>query len=374
MSTITFQNQGTGFMAALKQKTDAYFKANNTTPYGNSALIGKSFVIISMFVALYVWLVFFTPQNAGFALLLSCLFGVSMALIGFNIMHDGSHDSYSSNPKVNTIMAYSLNFLGGDAYFWKQKHVVNHHTYTNVEGMDDDLDAGMFFRFHHGQKKRGFHKFQHIYWVFLYGGLYFMWIISKDTKKFLNQRISPNSPKFKFTVGQRILFVASKIVHLLLFIGLPFYYIKAHTSYSYLQIFFGYFIACFLLGWILSVVFQMAHVVDHTEFVTPTYTNDKEVIENEWAIHQVKTTSDFATDSAFLTWALGGLNFQVEHHLFPRISHVHYPAINKIVRETCAEYGIPFLEHKTFLDAIKSHVKHLKFMGSAPELQPAFAH
>jgi linoleoyl-CoA desaturase len=342
MATITFQNQGTGFMAALKQKTDAYFKANNTTPYGNSALVGKSIVIISMFVALYVWLVFFTPQSAALALLLCCLFGVSMALIGFNIMHDGSHDSYSSNPKVNTIMAYSLNFLGGDAYFWKQKHVVNHHTYTNVEGLDDDLDAGAFFRFHHGQK-------------------------------YFNQRISKHSPKFKFTPLQRILFWSSKVVHLFLFIGLPFYYIANNTSYSYLQIFFGYFIACFLLGWILSVVFQMAHVVDHTEFVTPTYTNDKEVIENEWAIHQVKTTSDFATGSAFLTWALGGLNFQVEHHLFPRISHVHYPAINKIVKETCAEYGIPFLEHKTFLDAIKSHIKHLKFMGSAPVLEPQMA-
>ena len=121
------------------------------------------------------------------------------------------------------------------------------------------------------------------------------------------------------------------------------------------------------------MVFQMAHVVDHTEFVSPTYTTDKEIIENEWAIHQVKTTSDFATDSAFLTWALGGLNFQVEHHLFPRISHVHYPAINKIVKETCVEYGIPFLEHKTFLDAIKSHVKHLKFMGTAPVLEPQMA-
>jgi linoleoyl-CoA desaturase len=132
-------------------------------------------------------------------------------------------------------------------------------------------------------------------------------------------------------------------------------------------------VAAFTLGWILSVVFQLAHVVDSAEFVTPTYTNDKEVIENEWAIHQVKTTADFGTNSAFLTWSLGGLNFQVEHHLFPRISHVHYPALNKIVKETCAEFGIPFLEHKTFLDALKSHVRQLKVMGSEPEGVPALA-
>ncbi len=135
----------------------------------------------------------------------------------------------------------------------------------------------------------------------------------------------------------------------------------------------GYVVAAYTLGWILSVVFQLAHVVDSAEFVTPTYTNDKEVIENEWAIHQVKTTADFGTNSAFLTWSLGGLNFQVEHHLFPRISHVHYPALNKIVKETCAEFGIPFLEHKTFLDALKSHIRQLKVMGSEPEMVPAMA-
>lgn len=366
MATVTFQNQGTGFMAALKQKTDAYFKANNMTPYGNSALVGKTIIITAIFLILYVWLVFFTPQNGWFALGLSMLFGCSMALIGFNMMHDGSHNSYSSNQTVNDIMAYSLNVLGGDAYFWRQKHVVNHHTYTNIEGMDDDLDAGMFFRFHKGQRKRVIHRFQHIYWVLLYGFLYFMWVLSKDMKKYINQRISPNSPKFKMTVKHHIIFWSSKVVHLFLFIVLPLYMIGP-------KMLIGYVVAAFTLGWILSVVFQLAHVVDTAEFVTPTYTTDKEVIENEWAIHQVRTTADFGTNSAFLTWSLGGLNFQVEHHLFPRISHVHYPALNKIVKETCKEFGIPFLEHKTFLDALKSHVHQLKMMGTAPEMEPSLA-
>lgn len=366
MATVTFQNQGTGFMAALKQKTDAYFKANNITPYGNKALIGKTVIIISIFLVLYSWLVFFTPENGWLAIGLSMLFGCSMALIGFNIMHDGSHNSYSSNQTVNDIMAYSLNVLGGDAYFWRQKHVVNHHTYTNVEGMDDDLDAGMFFRFHAGQKKRFIHRFQHVYWVLLYGFLYFMWVFSKDMKKYINRRISPNSNQFPMTLKHKIIFWSSKIIHFMLFLVLPLYLIGP-------KMLIGYTVAAFTLGWILSVVFQLAHVVDTAEFVTPTYTHDKEVIENEWAIHQVRTTADFGTKSAFLTWSLGGLNFQVEHHLFPRISHVHYPAINKIVRETCAEYDIPFLEHKTFLDALKSHVHQLKMMGSAPDAVLAMA-
>jgi linoleoyl-CoA desaturase len=348
-------------MATLKQKTDAYFKENNMTPYGNSALFGKTAVIIGIFLILYTWLVFFTPSNGYFALLLSMLFGCSMALIGFNIMHDGSHNSYSDKQSINEVMAHTLNVLGGEAYFWKQKHVVNHHTYTNIEGMDDDLDAGIFFRFHEGQPKRWFHRFQQYYWVLLYGLLYFFWITVKDMKKYVNRRISPQSAQFKMTLKNHIIFWTSKVVHVIFFIVLPLYTVGP-------IMFVGYFVAAFTLGLILSVVFQLAHVVDHTEFVTPTYTNDKEVIENEWAIHQVRTTSDFGTKSKFLTWSLGGLNFQVEHHLFPRISHIHYPAINKIVKETCKEYGIPFLEHKTFGQALKSHLTLLKKMGTAPSL------
>lgn len=364
MSTVTFKNQGTGFMAALKQKTDAYFKENNITPYGNSALFGKSAIIIGIFLILYTWLVFFTPANGYLAIFLSMLFGCSMALIGFNIMHDGSHNSYSDNQKINDLMAHTLNVLGGEAYFWKQKHVVNHHTYTNIEGMDDDLDAGVFFRFHTGQKKRWFHRFQHYYWVLLYGMLYFFWITVKDFKKYFNRRISPHSPKFKMSVTHHIIFWVSKVVHIALFLVLPLYTVGP-------IMFVGYFVAAFTLGFILSVVFQLAHVVDHAEFVSPSYTTDREVIENEWAIHQVKTTSDFGTESKFLTWALGGLNFQVEHHLFPRISHIHYPALNKIVRETCKEYGIPFLEHKTFWAALKSHLNQLKMMGTADDMNAA---
>ena len=85
--------------------------------------------------------------------------------------------------------------------------------------------------------------------------------------------------------------------------------------------------------------------------------------EDEWAIHQIKTTANFATISTFLTWFLGGLNYQVEHHLFPRISHIHYPNLAKIVKETCAEFDVTYTEFKTFASALKSHVQHLRHMG-----------
>jgi len=362
---VTFNNSNRDFFNTLKAEVDAYFEKNGIKKTGNWRLYLKTAILLPSAVGLYL-LLMFVEMPWLLTASLWIVFGFNMAAIGFNIMHDGSHGSYSGNQKVNDIMAYTLNFLGGDAYFWKQKHVVNHHTYTNIEGMDDDLDAGMFFRFHHGQKHRTIHRFQHIYWVVLYGFLYFMWVLSKDMKKYLSRRISPNSPKFKFTTADHFIFWTSKIVHLFLFIVLPLMMVGP-------KMLIGYVVAAFTLGWILSVVFQLAHVVDSAEFVTPTYTNDKEVIENEWAIHQVKTTADFGTNSAFLTWSLGGLNFQVEHHLFPRISHVHYPALNKIVKETCAEFGIPFLEHKTFLDALKSHVRQLKVMGSEPEGVPALA-
>lgn len=120
------------------------------------------------------------------------------------------------------------------------------------------------------------------------------------------------------------------------------------------------------IGCRISIVFQLAHVVEETTF--PLAIQPPEKMEDEWALHQLKTTANFGTQSKFITWWAGGLNFQVEHHLFPKISHIHYPAISKIVKQTCRELGIPYLEHHTMREAIRSHIAHLKLMGHKPSV------
>lgn len=355
MSTIKFQNQGTQFLTTLKSRVDEYFKQKSAKPTGDIRLWFKAALFIGSFIGLYIWLVFYTPENPWITCLLAVLFGLDMAFIGFNVMHDGSHGSFSSKSWLNRASALTLNALGGNALLWYQKHVVNHHTYTNIEGMDEDMDAKPFFRMNAGQPKLGIHKYQHIYWVILYGFLYFLWVSLKDMRKYVNKRIAPETPKFKFSTAEHLIFWGSKIVHFFFFLALPLY---LHGPWMLVP----YAIALFVLGLTLSVVFQLAHIVEESTFVSPEWPTD-EIVENEWAIHQLKTTSNFATRSKFLTFFLGGLNFQVEHHLFPRVSHVHYPALNKILKQTCEEQNIPYLEQPTFLSALRSHVRLLYKFG-----------
>jgi linoleoyl-CoA desaturase len=125
----------------------------------------------------------------------------------------------------------------------------------------------------------------------------------------------------------------------------------------------GFLIITFICGLFISVVFQLAHIVEGTHFPQPDTESNK--IEQEWAIHQVSTTANFATKSKIVSWLLGGLNFQVEHHLFPRVSHIHYPKINQFVKETCQEFNIVYLEHATVLKAFRSHLLHIKKLGRA---------
>jgi linoleoyl-CoA desaturase len=123
----------------------------------------------------------------------------------------------------------------------------------------------------------------------------------------------------------------------------------------------GFSVAAFICGLTISVVFQLAHMVEDTEFPSPDIVTNK--INNEWAIHQVSTTANFATKNKLVSWLLGGLNFQVEHHLFPRISHIHYPKINQFVKETCQEFNIAYHEYPTMLKAFGSHLAHIKKLG-----------
>ncbi len=110
----------------------------------------------------------------------------------------------------------------------------------------------------------------------------------------------------------------------------------------------------------MSTVFQMAHVVNGVEQPLP---NKNNIITNEWAVHQLRTTANFAKDNKLLNWYVGGLNFQIEHHLFPNICHIHYPKIAPIVEKTALDFGIAYNTKSTFLNALKSHIKRLKELG-----------
>jgi linoleoyl-CoA desaturase len=287
--------------------------------------------------------------------------GFVVAAIGFNIMHDGAHGSFSKYKWVNAVAAFSLNIMGGNSFMWNMKHNVIHHAYTNVEGVDDDIDIQPWMRMSAHQKKYTMHKYQHLYFWFFYSLLYLSWIFLMDYQKYFKGKIGDIRIK-RMKIADHIVFWGFKVLNIAMFMLLPI------LTLGFINWLIGFAIFSATTGFVISIVFQLAHTVEHTSFAMPEENTGK--IDDEWAIHQLKTTANFATRNKLVTWFVGGLNFQIEHHLFPKISHIHYPAISKIVKQVCQEYGIGYIEYARTRYAIASHVSFLRQMGRASAMLP----
>lgn len=355
MSIPKFAHVPQSFHAELKRRIQQYFEESGKPTTGNFALFFKALFFMISVAAVYIHLVFFTPP-VFFQVLESIVLGCLVAGIGFNVMHDGSHGSFSDNKWINTFAAFSLNILGGSSFMWNVKHNIIHHAFTNVDGYDDDIDIQPFMRMSTTQKKLKMHKFQHLYFWLLYSLLYILWIFVLDYTKYFRKKIG-NVQLKHMDLYDHIVFWSFKVVNLTLYVLLPIYMLGFKTWLI------GFLIFTVVTGLVISLVFQLAHTVENTSFPMPDAITNK--LEDEWAVHQLKTTANFATNNVLVSWLVGGLNFQVEHHLFPKISHVHYPAISKIVKKACADYGIPYLEYPRVRQAIASHIAFLKHMGTA---------
>jgi linoleoyl-CoA desaturase len=353
MAIPKFQTLKESFHVELKKRINSYFESTGNSSTGNRHLYTKAIVLLTAYFLFYIHLVFFTPPVL-WALLECVVFGIVTAAIGFNIMHDGAHGSFSKNKVVNRLAASSLNLMGGSAFMWNMKHNVIHHAYTNIDGVDDDIDIQPWMRMSSTQPKFAIHRYQHVYFWFLYAMLYMLWVFVLDYQKYFKKRIGP-MPLKKMSLGDHIEFWGFKILYLVLFVVLPI------ITVGFTAWLIGFLVFAIVTGLVISIVFQLAHTVEHTHFPVPHEETGK--LEDEWAVHQLKTTANFATTSKIISWFTGGLNFQIEHHLFPKISHVHYPALRKIVKQACAEYGIPYIEYPKMRYAISSHVAFLKRMG-----------
>lgn len=353
VTTPKFSSVKQSFHVELKKRINDYFDRTGQEQTGNVQLYTKAIVLTVALIGLYTHLVFFTPPTA-WALLECVLLGVVVAGIGFNIMHDGAHGSFSKHPGLNKLAALSLNILGGSHFMWNVKHNVIHHAYTNIDGVDDDIDIQPLMRMSTTQPKLAMHKYQHIYFWFLYAVLYLAWIFYLDYNKYFKRRIG-SMPLKKMSMRDHITFWSFKVLHLFMFIVLPIY------AVGFAPWLIGFLTFAIVAGLVISIVFQLAHTVEHTHFPMPHEQTGR--LDDEWAIHQLKTTANFAPGNKFISWLVGGLNFQVEHHLFPKISHVYYPQIRKIIKQACAEYGVPYIEYARTRHAIASHISFLKEMG-----------
>lgn len=359
--TPTFSTKDTlKFFRTLNSRVNSYFKENNIKKTGNWKLHLKTVVMFAIFLTPYFFLLAMDMPFWVY-LLLNIVIGIGMAGVGMNVMHDGNHGSYSTKSWLNKFMGGSIYILAGNVYNWQVQHNVLHHTYTNIHGHDEDLEAGRIMRFTKQAEWRRFHKFQHYYSVFLYGLLTFNWAITTDflqMKRYLKRKLSygeERSSKFLWTT-----LIITKVIYFSIWIVIPMI-----LGITWWKVLLGFLVMHYTAGVILSVVFQLAHVVEDISYPEP---NDEGEIENTWAIHQLFTTANFAPKNWLVNYYTGGLNHQVEHHLFPNISHVHYDKISKIVKETAHEFELPYMEFKTMREAVASHFKHLKELGQNPQL------
>lgn len=349
------------FSKILTKRVNAYFKERGIKKTGNASLWIKTGLMFLLFFGPFLFLL---QYNVAFwiGIILCIVSGVGMAGVGMNVMHDANHGSFSSKKWINRVMGSSMYLLAGNARNWKVQHNMLHHTYTNVHGHDEDLDAGRVIRFSPFQKFLKIHRFQGTYAHFLYGLLTINWLISTDfkqTSRYLKKDLHPEG-EIRTKAGQWTILVLSKILYFLLWIGLPLLI----SPYSWYQILVGFFVMHFVAGIILSYIFQTAHIMEETLKIPED--SVKDFSEVELMVHQLRTTMNFGTNNKLFCWYSGGLSHQIEHHLFPKISHVHYRKIEQIVRATAAEFNQSYHDAGTFLEALGSHVRYIKKNGIDP--------
>jgi linoleoyl-CoA desaturase len=361
MPKVTFNSRNSAFYTDLKKAVEKYFTENSIKKTGNWKLYIKTATLIPIAIILYI-LLLSVDMSLFVGILASGTLGFVLSSIGFNVMHDACHGSYSTKKWINDLLGLSLNALGGNAFIWKFKHNIVHHTYTNVDGIDDDIAKSPVIRQCSTQKWVPAHKFQHIYVLLVYAISSFAWVFIMDFTKYFTQRVY-NTDLQKMSLNEHVLFWLSKVMYVLFYIVVPVYFV-GWGAWSI-----GFASMHVVMGLTLALVFQLAHVVEHTEF--EKMEGDTMLIENEWAVHQVKTTANFAPKNTVISWFVGGLNYQVEHHLFPRISHVHYPQISNIVKEKCEKFEVPYNVYLTMSEAVASHFRMMKDLGKKPEMSLA---
>jgi linoleoyl-CoA desaturase len=357
------------FGATLRQRVNAYFKERGTAMKGDARLVPKVVAMLALYITPLV-LVLAVDMSVWMALLMAFTMGAGMAGVGMTVMHDALHGASSKRPWVNKILGGSMYLLGSDVLAWKLSHNLLHHTHTNVDMFDRDIESRGILRFSEHAPIKPVHRYQHIY-AFLF---YSLLTITKFINDFFmvaqvgrSGIAGKQMPNKSLAYGTMILV---KLTHVFVFIALPIWL----TPFAWWQVVVGFFIMHLTAGVILGSVFQLAHVVEGALQPTP---DEMGVIANEWTVHELLTTADFSPKSKVVTWFTGGLNYQIEHHLFPYISHVHYPRIAPIVQRTAQEYGLPYNVKPTLWQALRSHVRRLWELGhgvSSLVKAPSVAH
>ena len=353
------QAKGDEFSKSLRRKVNKYFRTKNISKNANNSMVIKTAIMLTIFLLPFIILNSGVVNSSLVLFLLYITSGIGMAGIGMAVGHDAIHGSYSKNQKINKLISYSFNLIGANATVWKIQHNVLHHTYPNIEHADDDINVPIFLRFSPNAKKYWIHKFQHIYIWFFYSLSTLSWVTAKDfirINRYHKMGFLVKKNEFRNAVlsiiAWKILYYSFALILPIIMVELPWWHVL--LAFITLHLFTGLFI---------SLVFQVAHITPSSKFPMP---DDNGLIAGDWSTHQFATTANYSPKSKYFSWFIGGLNYQIEHHLLPLVCHVHYKELSKIVIKTAKEYGMPYSSNKTFFKAIQAHYKMIYKLGHEP--------
>ena len=357
LPTVRFARDTTGFSKTLRQRVDAHFKSKGISKKANGTMVFKTVLLISLYLA-PVALISTGVTGGGWMFWASeVVMGLALAGIGMAVMHDGNHGAFSDKKGINRLIGGVLELVGGNSEMWQVQHNVLHHSFTNVDGLDEDINPGPLLRFSPLKPHKPWHRFQHFYAWFFYGLMTLIWVTFKDfvaVNRYRKLNLLGSTGKSYNNLMFRI--VLAKVIYYQIVLGLPL----AFSGLGAGQIIAGWLLMHFFGGLTLALVFQPAHVMENHDYIQAEKGGK---MDTDLMSHTLHTTCNFGTKSKALTWYSGGLNHQIEHHLFPHICHVHYASLAPIVKETAKEYGLPYRAETTFMDAVRMHTNQLKELG-----------
>ena len=358
LPVVKFSRDNSGFGKVLRERVDKYFVETGKKRYGGFQMYLKTFIMLSLYFI--PWAIFtFAGLEGGAFWVAEIVMGFGLAGIGLNIMHDGNHNSYSNKPWINKLMGRTIDLVGANAEMWMIQHNVLHHTFTNIDGLDEDIDPASVLRFNPNKPLYKIHRFQHIYAWFFYSLMTIFWMLPKDwmslsryhKKDLIKTTGRSTTALFFHMLWTKALYFGYSLVLPLIFSGLPWHYIVL-----------GWLVMHAVAGFLMAIIFQPAHVMEHNVF--PQVGEEGLQLDSTRLEHQLQASANFGMKNRVLSYLCGGLNFQIEHHLFPNICHVHYKALSEIVRDTANEFKLPYRGDMTFRDALVLHTITLKNLGT----------
>ncbi len=340
------------FPKVLRRRLDSFFADGKVSPKANPMMWAKIAIGLAVLVGCWTALYCFRPGAWTFVGLY-LLGGIAQTFLLLNIAHDSNHNAISSHPWVNKTLNYVFDLCGISSYMWRILHHRGHHSCINLQGEDDALSGRGIFRFTPHEPRTPWQRFQHIYALFVYALFSLDYVFFRDFQCFF----LPTHGYLKRTrhsVSEYVILFAGKGFYLTYMLVLPVLVLGK----SPLLVAGAFLLVHLVVGLSVTLVFQTTHTIDSTYFPSSRDEFDNGVY------HIFATTADYATENPIVGWLAGGLNHHVAHHLCPYVCHTHYGELTRIVKETAAEFGVPYRQHPTMSRAIRHHLILLKQLGN----------